>query len=195
MRVGAVLVVAVACNGRDPVELPNDSGFIGTQDLTLPTLLSSTPCDACGGDCLVEELAYEAGPLHISDPLDYADPPPAGGPHNPCWATWGVHTEPVLDDNFVHNLEHGGVVWLYACDPTDAACAADVETLTTLATDVGLFALVTPYPDMEPRYATLAWGWRLTTGCVDLALQQAFYDDHVDRAPESLPSDPSTQCM
>jgi hypothetical protein len=174
----------LACH-RDDVTLGGDP----VDDPTAPTVLSTTPCDACGGDCELDELAY--GPaVHETDPIDYVDRPPAGGPHDPCWATWGVHEEPVPDDNFVHNLEHGGVVYLYACDD----CAADADALATLATDEGQFALVTPYPDMDARFAALAWGWRLTTGCVDVDLFGQFYVDHVNQAPESLPSDPPSSC-
>lgn len=183
----AGVVFAVGCGG--PVDVPNHLPPVSVDD-TSPTVVSSTPCDACGGDCLVEELAY-AVRYHVEEPIDYADPPPAGGPHNPCWATWGVHADPVPDDNFVHNLEHGGVVWLYDCE----GCDADVAALEGLAADVELFALVTAYPDSPSPFAAVAWGWRLTTGCVDVELERAFYDEHVNHAPESLPVDPGEACM
>jgi hypothetical protein len=188
----------VACR-EEPVKLPRDTGEPPDPvDDTLPTVISSTPCAACGGDCLIEELAYAAR-YHATEPVDYTDRPPAGGPHDGCWATWGVHPDPVPDDNFVHNLEHGGVVWLYSCDtggssPSGPDCAADALALAELAVSYGDFTLVTPYPDMDARFATVAWGWRLTAGCVDLDLQATFFEDHVDQAPESLTAEPSAAC-
>lgn len=181
-----MITLLLACSGG-PVKIPDDTGV--SSDDTVPTVLSSEACAACDGDCLLEELAYPGQAYHSASPIEYADRPPAGGPHNPCWAVWGVHREPVPDDNWVHNLEHGGVVFLYQ----DSVPSA-VESLEALAAEKGVFVLVTPYADMEPAYAALSWGFRMTTGCVDAEAFAAFYDAHVDQAPESLPSDPGSAC-
>ena len=181
-----MIALVLACAGERPVTLPDDTA--PPADETVPEVLSSEPCDACGGDCLVEALAYDSS-AHVTDPIDYADVPPAGGPHDPCWATWGVHTEPVPDDNWVHNVEHGGVVFLYR-DTVPSA----VADLGTLAAEEGIWVLVTPYPEMSSPFAAVAYGFRMTTGCVDSTAFGAFYDAHVDRAPESIPSDPGEAC-
>jgi hypothetical protein len=121
---------------------------------TVPVVISSTACSACGGDCRLDELYYE-NRYHTTEPIAYADQPPAGGPHNPCWTEWGVHDTPVEDDNWVHNLEHGGVVFLHDC--TD--CDAEVDAIAALTTGYGMFTVVTPYT-METSYAQVACGWR-----------------------------------
>ncbi|MEQ1508409.1 MAG: DUF3105 domain-containing protein [Myxococcota bacterium] len=186
-----MVLALVACGG--PVALPSDSGVTPTGDPgddTVPLLVSSTPCDACDGDCVIEELAYAAR-YHTVEPVAYQDRPPAGGPHDPCWSTWGTHAEPVPDDRWVHNLEHGGVVSLYHCDD----CVDEVAAMASLATSQGLFTLVTPYAEMDDRFAAVAWGWRLRASCFDEPTFAAFYADHVDQGPESLPGDPSADCM
>lgn len=185
---------SVACSGGE-VALPSDSGSgtpSPTGDPTVPTLVSSTACDACGGDCVIEELAY-AERYHDSEPIVYADLPPAGGPHNPCWTTFGAHATEALDDNWVHNLEHGGVAYLYAC--TD--CPDDAAAIAALTEEEAPFALSTPYVEMADvaRFAAVAWQFRLLAGCFDRDTFAAFHDAHVDHAPESLASDPGTGCM
>jgi hypothetical protein len=190
----ALLVVAACAQLPDPQG--DDSGTTvdgipsGDQLVrdTLPTVVSSTPCDACGGDCLEEELAYPSNAYHTTQPIAYASTPPAGGPHNPCWSTWGPHTDAVLDDNFVHNLEHGGVAFAYR----DASLRAPGDTL---AKELGDFTITTPYEQQEAAMSALAWSWRLSLGCFDDATLRAFYADHVNQAPESILADPTAGCM
>src|SRR5260221_8549375 len=62
-----------------------------------------TRCDAC------EDAKCVTSYNHVLGPVSYPDPPPVGGDHYPCWAKWGVHTEVVPPERWVHNLEHGGI--------------------------------------------------------------------------------------
>ncbi len=66
--------------------------------------------------------------IHIS--LDatpvYAASIPTSGEHYPIWARWRIHTEIVPRGYWVHNLEHGGVVFLYR----DGAPTRIVDALT-----------------------------------------------------------------
>jgi hypothetical protein len=101
-----------------------------------------------------------------------------------------VHPEPVPDDNWVHNLEHGGILLLYR----GGASIDDLGALSDLATEKGEFVVLTPYEEMESPFAVVSWGFRMTMGCVDAAAMGAFYDEHVDRAPESISSDPGPGC-
>ena len=57
--------------------------------------------------------SYDVGPpgQHTEGNVDYAQTPPAGGPHDPVWQNCGFYTEPVRDENAVHSLEHGAV-WI-----------------------------------------------------------------------------------
>ncbi len=186
-----------ACTGPDPVKLPGATGDTGTPSAgepvpvedTTPVVLSVTPCDACGGSCTIEELSYERS-YHTTAPIEYASTPPAGGPHDPCWTTFGVHDGAVDDERWVHNLEHGGVALLYACED----CEAEVAELEQVALG-SPFGLALPYDGMEATFAAVAWGWRWTASCWDADLARDFVLAHQDEAPESVLADPSAGCM
>jgi hypothetical protein len=139
---------------------------------------------------------------HVAQGTDVAYPtnPPCGGHHYPVWIEWGVHTTPVPTGNWVHNLEHGGVAFLYRCASHDA-CPAIATQLEALAAAVpedpecaaeggGIHArvLVIPDPDLPPsvQVAAAAWGYSLDASCVDTATLNKFYSDHVGNGPEDL---------
>jgi hypothetical protein len=155
-----------------------------------PTPESLSLCDSCDQQCS-EEYQEPTSADHITGGVDYPDPPPSSGDHDPCWATWGVHTEPVPDENWVHNLEHGGVVYLYNCPD---GCPDEQAALEGLVTDLGQFAVVTPYDTMPTRYAAISWGWRYLTDCFDIGAFQTFYEARKDQGPESNPTDPPADC-
>jgi len=140
------------------------------------------------GDC-DEELAVPNA-THLTGAIDYPDVPPVGGPHNPSWGAWGVHADPLADECWVHNLEHGGVVLLYNCPE---GCPADVAQLETFVADHRR-TLLTEYPELPRRYAIVAWGHRLSMDTLDVETLDAFYALHFDMAPESLDNPPPASC-
>jgi hypothetical protein len=153
-------------------------------------------CDRCGA---CEESIPPASANHVLGPIDYPDPPPTGGDHNPCWATWGVHHDVVSPENWVHNLEHGGVVFLYssraALDSAGAADAGDagrdaLPEIDALVEELPR-TLDTQYGALPKPFAVVAWGYRLVSDCVDLDAAADFYAAHFNQAPEDIPSDPS----
>jgi Protein of unknown function (DUF3105) len=168
------LVMILGCDGdpAQPMPVPGQAGPIVT---------------GCGAR---EETFTNLGGGHVTGDLMYDDPPPVAGPHNPNWARWGVHAEAVPDQCFVHNLEHGGVVFLYNCPegcPDEVAeMAAFVEGRT--------WALLTPYDSLTSKFAVVSWGHRITSDCLDMEAFEAFYTANVDHGPESLPIQPSTEC-
>lgn len=151
-------------------------------------------CTSCG-DC-EQELTIESA-THVTEPVAYPDYPPAGGNHFTCWAAWGAYDEPVVTERWVHNLEHGGVVLLYGCDPEeDEECALARAFFDAFAREhaFGFSTPKEPGKIMKTRFAALAWGVRLETDCFDEAAFRAFYDAHADQAPESLSIDPPASC-
>lgn len=151
-----------------------------------------TGCDACGGECVLEvEEARSA--RHVEGEVAYESYPPTGGDHDACWAEWGVHTEVVQPENFVHNLEHGGVVFVYATElPAD-----DLAALTALVVSLPQGrAILTPASDpMDALVAAVAWEQRIRLGCADVATLEAFFWAHVGKAPEDVTSDPGACAM
>ena len=127
--------------------------------------------------------------------LDYNSNPPCGGNHYPYWGAWRSHPLPMPRGNWMHNLEHGGVVFLYRC-ASRAACpdlAAKLEALAaSLPADPICEApirnriVITPDPELPEgvTIAASAWGYTLVARCVDEKLLGDFYRDHTGRAPE-----------
>lgn len=183
-----IALLLLACKGGDS---DTDDGII--RDLvfdTTPRVVSTETCGACYGGCQIETLSYPSR-YHTLEPIDYAVTPPAGGPHNPCWATWGEHPEPVPDDNFVHNLEHGGMVILHDCE---GGCIPDFQALDNFVAGTPDWLLVTPYEGAGAPFTGLTWGKRLTTSCFETGVYAEFYQDNLDNAPESTDSEPPAEC-
>ncbi|MDP2343311.1 MAG: DUF3105 domain-containing protein [Deltaproteobacteria bacterium] len=97
-------------------------------------VVASGPGCGCGqgvpleGACVPPEGAVvvnNEGWAHKNDPVDhvYESNPPASGPHYPVWASWGVHADDdvVERGQWVHNLEHGGIVLLLGDSASDEA--------------------------------------------------------------------------
>jgi Protein of unknown function (DUF3105) len=145
-----------------------------------------TRCGAC------EESVEVVRATHVVGEIDYGDDagPPAGGDHNECWGRWGVHDAPLAAERWVHNLEHGGIAFLYRCTE---GCADEVAALERIVAGRPL-ALLTSYADMSARFAVVSWGHRLVSDCLDEDALLAFYEAHVDRAPESVGSEPPAGC-
>jgi hypothetical protein len=143
-----------------------------------------TRCGAC------EKNIRVSSAIHRSDPIDYTDPPPVGGDHNPCWTTFGLHANEVADERWVHNLEHGAVMFLYNCPE---GCDAERDQLKQLLAG-RKFGLVMPYAALPTRFGMVAWENRLLSDCFDESAFTAFYDAHVNRAPESSTSGPPSGC-
>ncbi|MDQ3669345.1 MAG: DUF3105 domain-containing protein [Actinomycetota bacterium] len=65
-------------------------------------------------------------PAELPKNFEYNSYPPTSGPHHPQPLVWGEYTDPVPQNQLVHNLEHGGLAVQYGKDVS----AATVEELT-----------------------------------------------------------------
>jgi hypothetical protein len=86
--------------------------------------------------------------------LPYNSDPPTSGPHLPYLAPWGVHTEPIVKELQVHNLEDGGVVIQYNCP---SGCPELVDQLKAIVEGYHDRVVLAPYPGMKTRIALTAW--------------------------------------
>eukprot|EP01079_Euglenida_sp_SAG-EU17-18_P005273 gene5273-942_t len=154
------------------------------------------PCCApqCGGSCCLEsfQVLYSA---HIQAYDSYDFMPPPGGPHDPCWGAWGVHDSELEPYHWVHNMEHGGVVFLYNCQ--EGGCGDDVMALASLVEGLpARSAILSASSSMTTKFAAVSWGWRLSLDCLSIDAFQAFYNEHVGQGPEALVGvDPPGGCM
>lgn len=191
----ACLVAAGCGDDSSAPTVAADAGDGGAAELQTvrvePTSIISTECALCAGDCSEEVLTY-ASRSHLPNTIEYVDGPPAGGDHDRCWAAWGVYDEPLPARNWVHNLEHGGIVVLHNCAD---GCSEDIGVLSAWVESLGSTALMTPDPTLQTRFAVVAWEHRLLTNCLDEDGFRDFYDRRVDQAPESTTAMPSSSCM
>lgn len=176
-RAGAAAEPQSVDAGAPPIESDSDAGPSEAGQL----------CAACGG---CEEVIKVVSTMHTNMPVVYSDPPPTSGPHNPCWGRWGVHDEPLAAERWVHNLEHGGVVFLYNCPD---GCEEDVAALKQL-NQHRYRTIITAYADLPTRFGVVSWGHRLLSPCLDLEAYDEFYNRNFDHAPESNANPPNPSC-
>ena len=84
---------------------------------------------------------------HTDDPVNYDEPPPVGGPHQPAWEECGSYDEEIEAEKAVHSLEHGAV-WI----PTTPISAAT----TSIRSRVGS-ARTTPCSRPTPASQRRSW--------------------------------------
>jgi hypothetical protein len=166
----ALLLPLVACTSEDP----------------------PPPPDPCNG--AVTDVPLLASP-HVpegSTPT-WNSNPPTSGPHYPVWAAYDQHYEDLARGYWLHDLEHGGVVFSYRCDAgcpevaaqldelvkalrADSACVAPVRQRALVVNDPML-------PD-DNTVAAVAWGSYYIGQCADPTTLRLFYYAHVGRGPE-----------
>lgn len=140
-------------------------------------------------------------------PTYLTDPPTSGAHYNlrgQAPVPWGFYDQPYPPEDWLHNLEHGGVVILYQCPQpktkgarlinTPLSCPDSQTPVQEYISSVPIDALfrevkivATPYPVPGHRFAIVAWGWRLFMDSWDSRLAERFYEAHVDNGPERLP--------
>lgn len=167
----------------------------------LATLLFGSGCGASSdlpagpdGECnaRVAEHPIE-GSQHVPDcsKLTFNTNPPSSGNHYSEWGAFGVYQSPLPRGNWVHNLEHGSIVFSYRCpNGCDEEIAAAKAMLPDLSLDPGCGTtrrvLLMPDPKLNVRWAASAWGFTLRSDCFDEQAMRDFYADHVGQGPEEV---------
>lgn len=142
------------------------------------------------------EAANEGGVgRHIAQgrELPQRNRPPSSGLHYGGSAPYTVSATPIPAGNWIHNLEHGGIVILYRCD-AQQTCGEAASRVRSEVSDVarpGAFGQVkivgSPYQEIETQFTAVAWGRTLPLDEFDPDQLLAFYDRYVDRGPERAP--------
>ena len=130
---------------------------------------------------------------HIPDtqPIT-ADPaghyPPVFGNHYDTWRPPGVYDSPIPEGNFIHDLEHGGIVILYNCP---SGCADEINQFRGLVTSLPrsrdfneVKLVVSPNSKIQHPIALLAWDYEQDLDAYDADAIRAFYVAHLDKGPE-----------
>ena len=193
----ALMACAAACGdegGGTDLSAMGDLDAIGDADeVDLLDTTCTEPSYAPGACVAGERLEHEppaTNPhIDVPEPIEYADWPPAGGPHRPQWARWGEYSF-LPPQRWVHNLEHGGAAFLYhPCAPTEL-----VDELRTYAQalpddEAGAFRWVmTPFPDLPSSVAVVTWGHVYLAECVQPDELDAFVAETYRQAPEDVGS-------
>ena len=141
------------------------------------------------------ELPYE-GALHIpvGQTGTYQHYPPSSGPHwnQPSLApvTWGAYRDSVRPEQWIHNLEHGGIVILYNCPD---GCPDTVAALEKFARRVpnsrfgNQKVVVSPNSEITSKIVALAWTRELDLSDFDRERLLEFYKRWVDTGTEQVP--------
>jgi hypothetical protein len=90
---------------------------------------------------------------HVNGPVQYPQNPPVGGNHNPIWLNCGIYTNPVPNENAVHDLEHGAVWITYQPNLP----ASEVSALQKLVGH-NTYVVLSPYPGLPAPIVASAWG-------------------------------------
>jgi hypothetical protein len=173
--VAAVIIIAAAAVG---IGFIMSSGGGGSDDGAIG--------DA--GTCNVQTFeALEASHVQeLPEGYEYNSVPATSGLHNPQTAIWNLYDQPVPQINYVHNLEHGGMVIQYGSEVSDA----DVASLADWYQQDTRGLIVAPLSEeMEEEDPTLAdkivanaWTHMMRCTTFDESAFDEFSDDY--RGPQ-----------
>ncbi len=166
------------------------AGCGGASSPNAPSTPTSPPLDPTKGT-VVTQVPNE-GFNHVPEgtAITYQHNPPASGPHYPVWARYEEYTTPLARGYWVHNLEHGGIVFLYRTDTAAATVDALRAVYRSLPPDPlcngGTRALMTPDPLMPRPIAVVAWDWVLDSDVVEPQKILDFVAAHRGRGREQI---------
>ncbi|HEY8694072.1 MAG TPA: DUF3105 domain-containing protein [Chloroflexota bacterium] len=168
--IAAAIVIVIALRGR------------GTADTSLPGTHFNDPKTASGQ--LYTHIP-DTEPI-AADPASHY--PPVFGNHYDTPRPLGVYDSPIPEGNFIHDLEHGGIVILYNCP---SGCPDEVSQFRGLLTSLPRSAqfnqvklVVSPNAKIDHHIALLAWDYQQDLDSFDATAIRAFYQAHLDKGPE-----------
>lgn len=150
-------------------------------------------------------IPYQSqGNLHIPTPetphAAYNSTPPSSGPHIGSLARWGVATEEIPAEIYIHNLEDAGIILMYNCPDGCDDLAGDLEGVLDDRNESNLLMMPYSGPIVDPdgtsyRAAAVAWSRILFFDDVDAARDdidsfiQIYHgiDNHANAAPVHSP--------
>jgi Protein of unknown function (DUF3105) len=132
----------------------------------------------------------------------YKSYPPASGPHYSAqgiapvpWQTIATPSSPLVEGQYIHNLEHGGTAILYNC-PSGSDCTTLVNQLQNYVQNLAPAELqfnevklvMTPYSRGmgTHKVALVAWDYIEFLDSYDQAEITRFYENHADKGPEQI---------
>src|SRR6188768_3371545 len=120
-----ILGALSACSGESDTPAP------GNEHEDAPSQGTGAE-DTAGGACNVVPTTVtglDQSHVAVCSEVSYPDNPPAGGSHYSQWAAFQSYSFPVPRGFWVHDMEHGAVVYSYNCPDGCAEEVAQVQAL------------------------------------------------------------------
>jgi hypothetical protein len=185
---GGLLVAS--CSGAGPAD-------DGPPDGAVPRLDAPIHPDARCPVTIDSPPLVPVSHVPIGSDIQWSSNPPSSGPHYGIWAAYQAYTTPVPRGYYVHDLEHGAIVFLYNCgaggcpDVVAALHAAsdaipDDPLCAEAAQGVRVRTVITPDPLLDVPVAAAAWGWTYKADCADLPTLEDFAITHYGQGLEPL---------
>ncbi len=118
---------------------------------------------------------------------------PSSGPHYEDASSptdWGIYTEPIQAEEFLHNEEHGGVIITYSPSLLPADQLKKLQALFAPPYDQKDFKpakfILAPRPTNTKAIQLASWNWTYNLDSYDAASITKFYLQHGGKAPEAL---------
>ena len=140
------------------------------------------------GTCQLQTFeALEASHVQaLPEDYEYNSVPATSGLHNPQTAIWNLYDQPVPQINYVHNLEHGGLVIQYGSEVSDADIAALADWYQQDTRGLVVAPLSEEMEEEDPTLAdkivAVAWTHMMRCTTFDASAFDDFSDDY--RGPQ-----------
>ncbi|HEX6738592.1 MAG TPA: DUF3105 domain-containing protein [Vicinamibacteria bacterium] len=131
------------------------------------------------------------GWIHVTEgsPITYRSNPPASGPHYPVWLRYEEFGTTLPRGYWVHNLEHGAVVFLYRPDAPGTTIAALRSVFQGLSVDRDCnhrLAVMMPDASLPRPIAVVAADWLLLADGVHAPTINDFVAARRNHGPERI---------
>ncbi|MGQ0507171.1 MAG: DUF3105 domain-containing protein [Myxococcaceae bacterium] len=157
--------------------------------------LDGTPVEGCvpaSSTCPPLEMSVEnEGWKHVAagSAITPANNPPASGNHYPVWAKYQAYDKIVPRGYWIHNVEHGAVIFLYKTG-TDPEKVTSLQTVFDKLPNDALCgkprAVLTEDPELPTELALVAADHVLYASCVDETVMLKFVSDYQGKGPEAV---------
>ena len=122
----------------------------------------------------------------LPEGYEYNSVPATSGLHNSQTAIWNLYDQPVPQINYVHNLEHGGLVIQYGSEVPEAEVAALADWYQQDTRGVIIAPLAADFEEQDPALAdqivATSWTHMLRCNSFDEEALSNFSDDY--RGPQ-----------
>ncbi|MGH2726903.1 MAG: DUF3105 domain-containing protein [Actinomycetota bacterium] len=177
-RLRNIAIAVVVIGGLSALIVSNArKGARGTQDLNRL---------AAAAGCTALQTPPEEGRSH-QPPYTYKQNPPTSGSHRGPGPT-GVFREPIQDEDYVHNLEHGHVGIQYK----DFGGSV-VDELEKIVRGDPTHLFIAPRPQLDAKLALTAWNRLITCQALTaeaVQVAERFAKQFAGQGPENVPGTP-----